>query len=105
IESYYDPVRFPKIIGSIPSSISDTSKIENQITIGAIARDLAGKTWFPNTQTFTSTTTEPGWRGVLTRLVIVGDDGAALGYAAGSYCYCSPVRAGANHRALAFHND
>jgi choice-of-anchor A domain-containing protein/RHS repeat-associated protein len=105
IESYYDPVRFPKIIGTVPSSISDTSIVDNQITIGAIARDLAAKTWFPNTQTFTYTTTEPGWTGVLTRLVIVGDAGAALGYAAGSYSYSFPIRAGANERALAFHND
>ncbi|WP_101757446.1 putative Ig domain-containing protein [Oceanicoccus sp. KOV_DT_Chl] len=103
IESFYDSVRFPTLYEVISPTVSDTSDIDNQISLGTLARIAAGEKWgFDNT--FEYTTAAPSWSGVLTRLVVPDAQGGDLGFSKGSNFYSRP-RANDEERALAFHND
>ncbi len=104
VESTHKPQRFPRIFKPISPTLTDTTDIDNQIALGTHARLLAGEQW-GFARTFAYTTLPPYWSGVLTRLVVDGVDGRALGFSNAYGDYERPLYDGQEQRGLAFHND
>ncbi len=106
VESLFNPESFPTLYKPIPSTLLDVTDVDTQISLGVLGRELAASSWgFSDTAVYT--TSEPAWSGVLTRLVVRGDDGDDLGFAPSVYSYTGPNFQPTPHdeRALGFHND
>jgi len=107
VKSNINKERFPDLYQPLPPTLTDTSDIDVQISLGVNARVLAGKDW-GFAQTFSYTTFPPVWTGMFTRLVVAGSEGANLGFAHGSDRYSRFSGDGEStleERALGFHND